>query len=425
MSNTISYRIYDFLKEHPPFSFIKKDELLNIVKEITVIYSQNGDIIFHQDEQPPPYFYVVREGSVKLYNKYKSEKILVDICDEGDIFGIRPLISPNQVYTLSAIVDEESLIYKIPTAIFVKTMTFSREIQEFFNSSFTAGMRNPYSIYSKKKILNHKSNQYHEEEIIHDSQSITFSSDPITCPLSTTIREAAKIMRHRNVGSLITVDEFERPIGIITDRDLRNKVSTGDVGNDETIEKIMSSPVITASYNISEADLQILMIKNNIHHICITKDGSNHSKLIGIASEHDLLVSHANNPSVLIREIKRSVDSEELKKIKIKAEQLLEKYLNQELSIVFISRIISEINYAITVRAIEISLEKSDIDFSQFNTRWCWLSLGSQARGEQLLRSDQDSALIFEIFESSNVEFIRKNYVNLAKDVTKILNECG
>ncbi|MDX1699367.1 MAG: putative nucleotidyltransferase substrate binding domain-containing protein, partial [Melioribacteraceae bacterium] len=51
--------------------------------------------------------------------------------------------------------------------------------------------------------------------------------------------------------------------------------------------------------------------------------------------------------------------------------------------------------------------------------------LGSQARGEQLLRSDQDSALIFEIFESSNVEFIRKNYVNLAKDVTKILNECG
>ena len=80
-------------------------------------------LLFHQGEKPPKHFYVVREGAVQLYNEYKSEKMLIEICDEGDIFGIRPLVSEDQPYTLTAVVSEEALVYKVPTTLFTNFMT--------------------------------------------------------------------------------------------------------------------------------------------------------------------------------------------------------------------------------------------------------------------------------------------------------------
>ena len=56
---------------------------------------------------------------------------------------------------------------------------------------------------------------------------------------------------------------------------------------------------------ITVAEAQIALIKNNISHLCITKDGTRSSKAVGIFSNHDLLVSFGNNPSILIKEIKR------------------------------------------------------------------------------------------------------------------------
>lgn len=56
MSNTIPHRIYDFLKEHPPFNFISKEELLKISQQIIIIYSESNDVFFKQGEKPPSFF---------------------------------------------------------------------------------------------------------------------------------------------------------------------------------------------------------------------------------------------------------------------------------------------------------------------------------------------------------------------------------
>lgn len=92
----------------------------------------------------------------------------------------------------------------------------------------------------------------------------------------------------------------------------------------------MSSPVITSDSNATVADLQILMIKNNIHHICITEDGTINSRMIGMISEHDILVLHGNNPSVFIREIKRAQNSNQLNLIRISTEQLLKNIFSKK-----------------------------------------------------------------------------------------------
>lgn len=52
-----------------------------------------------------------------------------------------------------------------------------------------------------------------------------------------------------------------KPIGIVTDKDLRSKIATGLFSIEVTVDKIMSSPVITVADNLSIAEAQIMMLK--------------------------------------------------------------------------------------------------------------------------------------------------------------------
>ena len=63
------------------------------------------------------------------------------------------------------------------------------------------------------------------------------------------------------------------PIGIVTDTDFRKKIGTGRFSVSESVSRIMSSPVITVPPNISLPEAQLLMLKNNVSHLCVTEDG--------------------------------------------------------------------------------------------------------------------------------------------------------
>ena len=78
-------------------------------------------------------------------------------------------------------------------------------------------------------------------------------------------------------------------------------------------------------------------------------------QLVGVISEHDLLVIQGNNPAIFIREISRSKNVAALKAIRERSEALLRKYLLQEVSIGFICTMISEINDALIRRVIQLS----------------------------------------------------------------------
>lgn len=94
MTNSIAARIADFLENYPPFSLLEKSELLQISESITVFYFEAGKMIFRKDEQVHDQFYIVQKGAVDLQKVEESkEPETIDKCDEGDIFGLRPLFA--------------------------------------------------------------------------------------------------------------------------------------------------------------------------------------------------------------------------------------------------------------------------------------------------------------------------------------------
>lgn len=425
MNNAIPTRIYGFLKEHPPFSYLRREDLLSLSEQAVVRYCRPDEVIFKQGEIPRNCIFIVQEGAVHLLREAEPEPILVDECDEGDVFGVRPLLA-EEAYALTAKAAEESLLYEISTDGLRQLLENQPKVAWYLAQSFAAGMRNRFSRDKKGRIFSENSQLTDETFHLIEVQSIEHSRKPVTCPPNTNVQAAAKIMQQQRVGSIIVVDEENHPMGILTDRDLRNRIVTGELPLDTLVTEIMSSPVKTVPPSQTVADVQLEMMRHGIHHLALTEDGTSLSPIVGVISEHDLLVVQGNNPAIFIREIRRCTEAGQLRAIRERAERLLRKYLLQEVAINFICNVMSEVNDALIVRAIEIC--EAQLKWEGLEppaVKWCWLGLGSEGREEQLLRTDQDNALVFEEVPEADLPKAKDYFLQLAKRVNDMLNDCG
>lgn len=420
MKNTISHRVADFLKDFPPFSFLHKMDLEKLSEQISIIYKDKDAVIFAENEKTHDSFYVVHKGAVAL--KKSTKNTVLDMCDEGDIFGLRPLLAQEN-YIMEAVAHEESILYAIPIAVFKPYALENRTVGNFLIESYASNTRNPYSDIHKDKLYGDDDvhDTMHSHTNSFDLTPIKYSKKIVTCSPSTTARDVAKIMNKKKVGAILIVDEM-LPIGILTDKDLRNKIVTGEYSILTTAETIMTKPVITYPKKMTVTEAQMAMMKSNISHLCLTKDGTVNTKAVGILSKHDVMVALGNNPAVLIKALKRAKKIKEIKPIRNRIMQLLQGYLDQNIPMTLISKIITELNEACTTRVIEMCIEKMS---SPPPVKFAWLALGSQGRSEQMLHTDQDNAIVYENVSEVFKDETRIYFLKFAGLINKGLFEIG
>ena len=401
-SETIVQDVYDFLKQYPPFNLIDQDTLFKLASGVTIQYYEEGHKIFRQGEKPFSYFFVVNKGSINIIEHQEGGiDELLDKCDEGDIFGVRASIA-DDAYFADAVCSEESLLYTIPMDEFNEILAVNPRVSLFLASGFASGLsilksEDSQNIRDLRRFITQDSSPA-RELIETDTIEIQSKKDVISCTPQHTVRETAKIMTIFNVGSVIVVDERNRPLGIITDSDFRRKVVAADeIIKNNPVTEIMSSPVKTIRAGFSVAEVMLLMISHKVSHFCVTEDGTDQSAVIGVVSQRDILIAQGNNPAVLTKQIKKTNKVAQLRAIREKAEYLIKGYLSQEVGISFISNIITAINDILIQKAAEIAeTSLQEEGFSKPKVRFCWVALGSEGRKEQLLRTDQDNALIYE-----------------------------
>ena len=415
MKNTISQRVADFLKNFPPFSFLKQRDLEIISEQITIIYKEKDSVVFAVNEDTHDSFYVVHKGAVALRADLQSD--IMDMCDEGDIFGLRPLIA-NENYKMEARTHEETILYAIPISVFRPYALENKTVGNFLIESFASNTLNPFSKSHSRKLYG---DEIEADTKLLDLQEVKYSKKIISCWPSTTAKEVAKIMIDKNVGAILVVEET-LPIGIITDKDLRNKIVTGEYPITTPASEIMTAPVITYPTKMTITQAQMAMMKSDISHLCITEDGTTNSKAVGMLSKHDVMVSIGNNPAVLLRAIKRAKKFKKIKLIRANITQLLKGYLDQNIPMMLTSKIISELNDACTKQVIAIVLKKMD---TPPPVHFSWLAMGSQGRSEQLLQTDQDNALVYEYVIEELAEATKKYFLDLATRINKGLFEIG
>lgn len=418
--NTIAERIADFLKEYPPFNNLTFIELSEIASNIRVINLEKHQTLFQVNDTLHDSFYVVANGTINLSVISDAEETLLNKCQQGDIFGLRPFFAKNN-YMMTAKAREESIIYAIPIATFRPFVANNSLVLNFLLESFAATSRyaSDKDNYGGKLLSDNVFYPDQQSEIQY-FQSLTYNTSPITTTAQTIIKDIARLMTEEIVNNVL-ICENNLPIGIVTDRDMRSKVATGRYLITDTIDKIMDSPVITVVENVSLAEAQLLMLKHNVTHLCVTLDGTTQSVVKGIISEHDLIIAQASNPGVMIKEIKRSLAAKDLKQIRERLTDLIQNSIYKNIPLYHVANIASEINLAIVKRSVELSI----LDLGSPPARFVWLSIGSQGRKEQLLYTDQDSMLVFEDVPSEKYRDVKDYFIKLAKRTTATLEKVG
>jgi len=417
--NAIAERIADFLKEYPPFNSLSYEELKVVANSIHVLNIEKQKTLFQINDPLHDSFYVVASGVINLSVISDAEETLLNKCVVGDVFGLRPFFAKNN-YMMTAKAREECVVYAIPIATFRPFVAQNADVLNFLLESFANNSNNPSDRDNKGKLLLDNVVYSGQQSEIQYFQTLSYNKTPLKTTTSNLVKEVAQMMTD-NLLNCVLVNENNLPIGMVTDYDMRSKIATGRFPISVTIDKIMSAPVITVPENVSLAEAQLLMLKYNVSHLCVTSDGSDKSDIKGVISEHDLIVAQASNPGVLIKEIKRSNDAKDLKKVRSKLTELIQNSMTKNIPLSHITNIASEINLAIIKRSVELSI----LELGSPPARFAWLSIGSQGRKEQLLLTDQDSIIVFEDVAADKYRDVKDYFLKLAKKAIATLEKIG
>ena len=155
---------------------------------------------------------------------------------------------------------------------------------------------------------------------------------------------------------------------------------------------VMSRPVQSISPDAFCFEAILSMIINRIKYLTVM-DGL---KLLGIISEHDLMVSQGNNPVAVIKGIQQATSIDQVVVIRKNIDRAMNVILEHGGMAKDICELITTLNDHLTQKIIILAEEAMLREgLGRPPVPYAWIALGSEGRREQTLRTDQDNAIVF------------------------------
>jgi len=127
-----------------------------------------------------------------------------------------------------------------------------------------------------------------------------------------------------------------------------------------------------------------------------------------------------SGPGELGAAIRRATETATLAQVARSIRQLGRTMLGRGVAAMQLTRLLSSLNDKLAQRVVELEVERADLAGVDF----CWLALGSEARAEQTLFSDQDNGMVFDP-GGGDAEAIRARLLPVAQAINQALAECG
>lgn len=248
------------------------------------------------------------------------------------------------------------------------------------------------------------------------NQPINHLIEPmLKCDLNDSIAHAATIMTRKS-QDIIFIANKDELLGVVNDHDLRVRVLAESLSLDKPVASIMSSPIISIKEDALLYEAILKFSNRQVSHLAVK---NNTGDYIGKISAEQILSVQRNSLSFLIQEIESAENVKSLIGIVKKQPVLVKALLESGALIQNITRIVSSLTDAITKRIIQLTFE----EIGQPPCKFAFIVLGSEARMEQSLATDQDNAIIFE--DTSNEKEVRPYFMELAGRVNQGLHETG
>lgn len=178
-----------------------------------------------------------------------------------------------------------------------------------------------------------------------------------------------------------------RPLGIVTDRDLRDRVLAEQLDPSTPVSAVMSAPLTSLPAGAPAYAALTLMLDEGYGQVPVVADG----EPIGLVTQEDLLRLRTEDTVLLLGRMHTLDDVDRLDEYAEQVATTARGLVAEGVDAVRVARVIAGMNDALTgclLRLAEQSLGPAPMPYA-------WLALGSEGRQEQVLLSDQDNALAY------------------------------
>ncbi|MDA7745961.1 DUF294 nucleotidyltransferase-like domain-containing protein [Psychromonas sp.] len=397
--------IKDFISQYPPFNQLPEKDLIAVVQSVEISYYRaNSSIIDFKDSINE--LYMIRSGVVEIYRRNGD---LYNRLDQGKLFGQMGLLTNNKVrFPAKAIKD--TLLYCIPETVFYDLCDRFDSFADFVEAEDSTRLKQ--AVESKSDDANN---------LTTSKVKKLLTREPVILPKTTTIQSVAQIMAEENVSAVLIDDPDIKDndgtsfVGVITQHDLCAKVVASGLNVTLPVSEIMSTELISLNHNAYIFEAMLLMLRYNIHHLPILKN----KQPIGFIEVSDIIRYESQNSLLFVSSIFQQQTIEELALLSGQLKDCFLRMVNEDANSHMVGSAMSGIGRSFKQRLLELAEEK----LGPPPITYCFIALGSMARDEQLLVTDQDNALILD--DSYDIDLHESYFKQLSAFVCDGLAACG
>lgn len=356
-----------FIEQIPPFDQLQPADLALVRQALQRVECEAGAVLLTQGGAPSTYLNIVRSGAVALRTNGQTHHLL----EMGDMFGFPSLLS-QEAPLADAVTTEPAVIYRIPETLF-RTLLERPPFAQYFLRGLSDRLRTAAT-----------ADQPLGEQGLAMAVKYLRAGAPIFVTPAATVQEAARLMSEANVSSVLVADD---PPGIVTDRDLRRRVLAAGRGPETPVSVAMTRPLVQIDADAPVYGAMMRMLEAQIHHLALTQEG----QIVGLVSSTDLLRFQSQNPIYLQRQLNALHDPAELARYSREVNKTVEMLQRGGLAAPQIGRIVSTLNDTLIARLVQ----QAEAALGTPPMPYAWIVFGSEGRGEQMVLTDQDNALVY------------------------------
>jgi len=386
--------IAGFLHELPGFSSLTPTQIARCARHIEIAYYRNGADILKFGEKNP-FLHIVRSGAVELRNA--NDEMMTRLA-EGDCFGFPSLMNDAPARHHSVAI-EDTLVYHLQGDAFGE----ARRENDAFDTFFIRALSDRLTLQPAQQTFRGAG------ELVRS----LLGRNPVTADAGNTIRNIAQQMVQHRVSAMLLTDNTGF-CGIVTDRDIRERVVAAGLPTDHPVSEVMTRAPISLEADAHAYEAAMVMMENNIHHLPIMDSGN----LVGMVSRSDFMRLETEHPLYLVSDISRQTTPEGIAEVCRRMPALITGQIESDASGEQLGKFITMITDTVTRQLLRIG----ETRLGSPPCNYAWVALGSQGRSEQSAKSDQDNALVLADSATADTD---EYFAALAKIVNDGLNAAG
>jgi CBS domain-containing protein len=348
-----------------PFNRLSPEEIAIVRNALDIGYYRPGETIIARNSAPDSLFIVIK-GCVEEHDGGD----VVALRGPGDTFDSRAMVQGGG--SNAFIAREETLLNLLPRDLTLRLINQNARFASFF-----------YLDIARKL-----------EAISRDEEAARFAPlmDARVADLSPrraafidatdTIQQAGAKMRELNCYALF-VRDGER-IGVLTRSDLVNAAIVNRQPIDGPVGPLANHVVVCVAPDDFVSTALLRMTKHNKRRVAVVESG----EFVGVLEDIDLLSFLAGNSQLVAQQIDRASSVASLARAAQKIEPQIRMLRRQGVKIEAVCEIVSDLNQRLHAKLFSLAASPS------IRERGCLIVMGSEGRGEQTFRTDQDNGLI-------------------------------